>query len=178
MELRRIRNKKGDATDMVLLLIILFFLAVSFIVALFVNDKLKEIIDTTALNESAAYQDITDAFDKMNSTTVQRGFVLFFGLLVVGIMASSFLIRVHPIFIFIYILTLSAAIFVAVFLANTYQIIIETPQLAAIASQQGMINFIMQNIIKILVGVGAMSMIIIFSKIFTRPAGGSGVGDL
>ena len=173
-----LRNKKGDATDVILIMILAFFLAVSFILVTFTNTKLQNIIQTTEFNSTAAAPDILNAFDTINTTTVQRGFVLMFALLIIGIMASSFLIRVHPVFIFIYIFTLSIAIFSSVFLANTFQAIIENPTISAtVAGNQDMINFVMQHIISIILGVGALSMIIIFSKVF-RGTGGGELGDL
>lgn len=167
--LRRL-NKRADPSDIVLLIVLVFFLAISFVVVLFVNSKIKETIDTTALNESEAYSSITSSFATINELTVQRGFVLFFGLLVIGIFVSSFMIKVHPVFIFIYIFTLAMAIFVSVYLANTYEMVVANGQLASIASNYAMVTWVMQNIVKILLGVGALSMIIIFSKI----AGGGG----
>jgi len=148
------------------MLVILFFLAVAMVVALYANSKIKDIIDTTVLNESAAYSSITSSFATVNELTVQRGYLLFFGILIIGIIASSFLIRVHPVFIFIYIITLSVAIFVAVYLANSYELIVSNTQLSALAENYAMMTFVMQHIIKILVGVGAISLIIIFGKLF------------
>lgn len=162
-----IKGKKGDVTDTLMILIIIFFLAVSFIVVLYTNSKIQEVIDTTVLNQSAAYSSISAGLSYINSTVVQRGFVLFFAILCIGVVVSSFLVRVHPVFIFIYIIMLGFTVFVAVFLANSYQAVIENAELAVIAANQGMINYIMQNIIKIIIGVGALSMVIVFSKIFT-----------
>lgn len=160
------KRKKGDPTDIILLLIIVFFLATSMIVALYANSKIKDVIDNTVLNSSAAYSSITYSFAKVNDITVQRGFLLFFGLLCVGILVSSFMIKVHPIFIFIYIITLSSAIFTSVYLANAYQLIAENPEFLAITSQYTTMTYVMQHIVKILLGVGAMSMIVIFGKLF------------
>jgi len=159
------RRIKGDPTDIILLLVIVFFLAISMVVALFANTLIQNIISTTVLNESAAYGSINESFDRVNLFGVQRGFTLFFGILIIGILVSSFLVRVHPVFIFIYIITLGVAIFVGIFLANSYALVVENPQLLEIAENYGMVTFVMQNIVKILLGVGALSMIIIFGKI-------------
>jgi len=160
------QRKKSDPTDIVLLLVILFFLAVSFVVVGYANSKIKEVIDTTALNESDAYPSITASFKTINELTVQRGFVLFFGLLIIGILVSSFLIKVHPAFIFIYIFTLAMAIFTAVYLANAYEMVVSNTQLATLAANYAMMTWTMQNVVMILLGTGALSMVIIFSKVF------------
>ena len=174
--MRSIIRKKSDPTDMFLLLVIIFFLAVSMVVALYANSKVKEVIDTTVLNQSAAYSSIETSFSTINELTVQRGFTLFFGILIIGVIASSFLVKVHPVFIFIYIITLAVAMFVGVYLANTYELIVANSQLAELASNYATMTWVMQNILKILLGVGAMSMIIIFGKLFG--GGSTSPGDI
>lgn len=158
-------KKKGDPTDIFLFLIIIFFLTISLVVALYANTKIHEVVSTTVLNESAAYDSINQSFSKINDFAVQRTFAFIFGLLCIGIVVSSFLIRVHPVFIFLYILTLGVAIFVSVFLANSYALLVDNPQLLAIADKYEMMTWVMQNVVKILIGIGALSMIIIFGKL-------------
>ncbi len=158
-------RKKGDPTDIFLFLVIIFFIAVSFIVVIFANTKIHEIISTTALNQSDAYSSIDASFTNINDFIIQRGFTLFFAILVMGILVSSFLIRVHPIFIFIYIITLLVTILTAVYLSNTYALLVANAQLALIADKFATITWVMQHSAKILLAVGAMSMIIIFGKI-------------
>ena len=160
-----LRKRKGDPTDILLFLIIVFFLAVSLAVTLYANSKIAEIIDTTVLNESEAYQSIHDSFTTINEYTAQRGFTLFFGILIIGIIVSSFLVRVHPVFIFIYIITLGVTILTSVYLANAYAMLVANEQLATISANYAQMTFIMRNIVSILLGTGALSMIVIFGKI-------------
>lgn len=168
-------NRKGDATDIIFFGIIIFFLAVSFIVVIYVNTLLSDVISTTVLNESAAAPTILAAFTNINETVTQRGYVLMFAILIIGQLVSAFLVRVHPIFIFIYLFTLIMSIINAVFLSNLYQAIIENAQFAALASNYSMITYIMQNAIKILIAVGSLAMIITFSKLAQAQSSG---GDL
>jgi len=168
-------KRKGDPTDMILLLVMVFFLVISFVVALYTNEKVHDIISTTALNQSDAYSSIDSAFTTINEFTVQRGFLLFFGILIIGILVSSYMIRVHPIFMFIYIITLIVAIFVAMYLGNAYELVVSNGQLATIADNYAMMTWVMEHITLILLGVGALSMIIIFGKI---GGGGSSTQDL
>ena len=168
-------KRKGDPTDMILLLVMVFFLVVSFVVAIYTNEKVHDIISTTALNQSDAYSSIDSAFTTINEFTVQRGFLLFFGILIIGILVSSYMIRVHPIFMFIYIITLIVAIFVAMYLGNAYELVVSNGQLATIADNYAMMTWVMEHITLILLGVGALSMIIIFGKI---GGGGSSTQDL
>jgi len=168
-------KRKGDPTDMILLLVMVFFLVISFVIALYANGKVHEVISTTVLNQSDAYSSIDAAFTTVNEFTVQRGFLLFFGILIIGILVSSFMIRVHPVFMFIYIITLIVAIFVAMYLGNAYELVVSNGQLATIADNYAMMTWVMEHITLILLGVGALSMIIIFGKI---GGGGSSTQDL
>jgi len=165
------KNKKGDMADVFVYIIIAIFLAISFIVVIFVNGKLRDVITETALNETSVAPTIINAMDIMNETTVQRGYALFMGILLVGILVSSFLVRVHPAFIFIYIIGLAFAIFVSVFLGNLYYEFIQVEEFATIAANQGMITFFMKNLVKLTLAIGALSMIIVFSKIFSNSGG-------
>lgn len=172
MQLRKLR-KKGDATDVFIVMVVLFFLAVAFIVGIFVNSKISEVITTTALNDSAAAAQIVATFDNVNVSGVQRAYTLVFTLMVIFVMASAFLTRVHPFWIWIYIVMLIATILTSVFMANTYGALIDNPVFADVVATQTMITFFMANAVKIALGISALSMIIVFSKLFSAPSGGS-----
>lgn len=159
------QRKKGDPTDILLFLVIVFFLAISLPIVLFANSKVHYLISNTVLNSTDAYDSINESFSMINEFVAQRAFTLFFGILIIGIIVSSFLIRVHPVFIFIYIIVLGTSILTAVYLANSYAMVVANPQLAAIAANYEMMTFVMRNVTKILLAVGALSMIIIFGKI-------------
>lgn len=177
--LKRKKGKRGDVSDIMVFLLIGVFLAISFIVVLFVNDVLVKTIETTDLNETSAAPSILESFDRVNSSTVQRGFALFMGIMIIGVMVSAFLVRVHPAFIFLYLIVLAFTIFVSVFLGNLYETVITVEEFATVAADQQMITFFMENIVKIVLAVGAMSIIVVFGKIFgspgsSRPSGAGG----
>lgn len=167
------KNKRGDATDPMIILIILGFLAVTFIVVIFVNTKISSIISDTRLNESAAFPDIDAAFDQINVNAVQQGFILMFGIMIIFVIASSFLVRVHPVFLFLYIFVLIATIVAAVFVGNFYDKLQDNAELNAIMITQPMINTIMNNIVLVTMAIGGLTMLIVFSKVFDAPTGRS-----
>lgn len=165
-------NNKGDASEIITFVIIIFFLAVGLLVAAFVVDKFKDTVENTPLNETSVSSSIVEGLNLMTTHSIQRGYVLIFGFLIIGMMVSSFLVRVHPVWIFIYILFTAFAVIIAVPLANTYDMLINTSAFQEIASQQTMINWIMQHSIKIAIGAAVLSMVILFSKL---PEGSSPV---
>ena len=63
-------------------------------------------------------------------------------------------------------------VFVAVYLANTYERIVANEQLAMISQNYATITFIMQNSVKILIAAWAISILIIFGKVV---GGGGGI---
>lgn len=168
--------KKGDPTDIILFLVIVFFLVISLVVAIFVNTKIQTIISTTVLNQSAAYDSINTSFSNVNDLGVQRTFTFIFGLLIIGIIVSSFLIRVHPVFMFLYIIMLAVTIFISIFLANSYALLVDNPLLMEIAEKYEMMTWVMQHVVKILIGVGALSMLIIFGKLGGGTSGSGSFG--
>ena len=158
-------KRKGDPTDIMLFLVIIFFLAVSLAIAVYANTIIHKVISDTTLNESQAYSQIDSAFTKVNDYAVQRTFTFIWGLLILGIIISSFLVRVHPIFMFLYIIMLIVTIFISIFLANSYATIVDNSLLSDISSKFETMTWLMQHIVQVLIGVGALSMIIIFGKI-------------
>lgn len=169
-----LKNKKGDVSDYFTFLILVFFLAISFLVVSFANNEISNVIKTTALNDTSVAQSATDQIDSWVSTITQRGFVMIVAFLIIGMMVSSFMIRIHPIFFFLYLIFLGIAIFVAVPLANSYQMVMEAEALSSIASQQTMTNWIMQHLVLIMLAAGALSMIITFGKLFGSRGGYEG----
>ena len=172
MQLRKI-NKKGDATDPLIVMVILFYLAISYIIGILVNDKLFTVIETTALNSSEAAPAILSTFGNLNSVGIQRAYVLVFTLMVIFVMASAFLVRVHPFWIWIYFIMLFVTVLTSVLMANTYGALLENPSLAAVISGQPMITFFMENAVFVALGISAFSIVIVFSKLFSAPSGGS-----
>jgi len=173
-----LRNKKGDVNDYITFIIIVFFLATSFLIVIFANDQISTMIKTTDLNNTDVAAGATAQIDKMTDTVVQNSFVAALAFLIIGMMVSSFMVRIHPIWLFIYIIFLAVSIFVAMPLANSYQILINTPALSEVASKQVMTNWIMEHFVHILLGAGALSMLVTFGKLFSSNPGATGVGDI
>lgn len=162
------KGKKGDVSDGIIFVVIIFFLAVSLVIVAFVNSKFSYIVKNTVLNESAAASDIAAGLDNMTDHSIQRAFVILFAFMIIGMMISSFMVRVHPVWIFLYILFLGIAVILAVPLANIYSEIVNNSVLNEVASKQTAITYVMQHSIQILIGAVALSMIVLFAKIPER----------
>lgn len=171
-----IKNKKGQATNIILFLIVIFFLAVSLVTVIFVNDKIADVIKTTALNQTNVSSEITDSMDIINSDVVDNTFAFVGAILIIGMMISAFLSDRHPAWFFLYIIVLAISIFSAAPLANMYQAVIENPAFAAsVASNQVAINYFMNNYIKIIIVSSILSITIALTK-FNSPS--SSIADI
>lgn len=159
-----LEGRRGDVSDGIVFIVILFFLAVSFIVVGFANTKISHIIETTALNQSDAAAGILQASEKLSSSGINFAFTILFALSILSIMITSFLVRIHPAWFFLYLLFLGIAIFLAVILSNVYGAIEDNAQLALITQQQTMITWVMHHSVKIVIATILLSMVLLFAK--------------
>ncbi len=171
MEYKKIfKDKKGDLPDMLIFLITIFVFAIGLLILAFVIPLISDGLNTAALNQSAEGRGVIEEIAQLGNQGLQRGFLFLFVGFIAGLMISSFLVRTHPIFMFLYILFLGLTVFLGTFLGNAFEQVVTSPALAATAADQGLITIVMQNIVLISLVVGALSMIIIFAKF-------SGVGS-
>lgn len=161
-----LKGKQGQATNIILFTVIIFFLVISLTAAIFVNDKIADVIKTnSALNSTSVAGDITDKLDTINSSVIDNTFAFIAAILIIGMMISGFLSSRHPAWFFLYIIVLAVAIFTAAPLANTYQLIIENPSFAAsVAANQPAMNYFMTNYIKIIIVAAIASIIVALSS--------------
>ena len=88
------------------------------------------------------------------------------GISLVSIFIVSFFVDSHPIFIPIYIILLGFVVVIGVIANHVYDEFAANTDLATVAADQLFMLTIMDNFILILVGVGIISMTIIFAKPF------------
>ena len=160
----RIKGKKGDVTDTIVFTIIVFILVVGFFIIAFVVPNITEGLRVAGLNSTSEGANAIDELDKFGTITIQRGvFFLVIGLMI-STLISSFLIRTHPIFKFLYIIFLGLSVFIGTYLANAYDSIRNVAVFSDQLATQTLMNIIMENLILIIISVGALSMVIIFAK--------------
>jgi len=168
MALRKITSVKGDISELPLFIVMAFFLAVAFICVGFFIDVVYDVVNDTALNDTSVSTQVKDQLSVITSETLHKSFAVFFAIGVIGMLISSFLVRIHPVFLFLYIISAGFSLFVTLFLANTYQDLTEVGALASVANQQTITNYIMQYSVTIFMAVGFLSMIVLFAKIFSK----------
>ena len=170
--MKYLETKKGDLPDILIFLVSVVILAVGLFVFAFVIPTIANELGNAGLNNSVEGVSAVREMSDIGTQTIQNGFFLIFVGLVMGTMISSFLARTHPIFVFLYIIFLGITIFLATYLGNFYESITEIELFAETLASQSLINLVMNNLVTITLGVGALSMVILFSKFTSGTSGG------
>ncbi len=168
-----LKDKRGDVTDGMVFLLTVFILAIGMFIFAFVIPEITDGLKEGGLNNSPEGIFAIDELESVGVELIQRGFVVLFAGLVIGVMISAFLTRTHPIFLFLYVFFLILTVFIGTYLGNAYEQLAETPIFAETLASQVMINAVMTNIINIVIGVSALSMIIVFAKFSTLKSSGA-----
>lgn len=167
MKLRPIlKNKKADVSEFIIWPVVIFFIAVSFLVSAYIINAFSTTIKKTTLNETDVGVESITKLDNIAQVVIQRAFLSVFAFLIIGTLLSSFLVRIHPAFLVIYIIFFAIGCFISIPLANTYQKLMENAEMAEVAGYQTMMNTIMEKILWVMIGVGAMSLIVVFGKMY------------
>lgn len=169
--------KKGDLPDMLIFLITIFVFAIGLLIFAFVIPKISDGLITAGMNESSEGATSIAELAELGNTGMQTGFLFLFTGFVMGLMISSFLVRTHPIFIFLYVIFLGITVFLGTYIGNAFEQVATSPALADTAASQGLITIVMQNIVLITLAIGALSMIIIFAKFSGIKSSGGGGGN-
>lgn len=162
-----VNSKRGEVSDMLIWLITIFILAVGLFIIIYVVPSISGGLRTAGLNDSTAGANAIDSMEDMASGVFNYGFLILFVGLVISLMISSFLIRTHPIFMFLYILFLGITLFVGLYLGNAYDTLKNNAIFSSVVENASFINLVMGHIVEITLAVGALSMIIIFAKFST-----------
>lgn len=168
----KLKSKKGDVTDMIIFVITVVILGIGLFIFSFVIPQISKGLGDVGLNNTSEGQNAINEMRDIGVNTMQRGFFLLFCGLILSLMITSVFSDVHPMFLILYFLILGISIILALYLGNMYQQIAETPIFAESLATQGLINSVMENIVGIVLAVGALTMIITFSKFSSILGGG------
>lgn len=168
MKMRSIlKPKKGELTDMMIFLITIFTLAVGLFTFTFIIPAITSGLRLAGLNSTTEASNAIDQMDTIGTSTINNGFMMLFVGLILSVMITSFLVRTHPIFLFLYIFFLAITLLLSFYLGNAYNTIITTPIFANTVQNASFITLVMSHIAEICLAVGALSMIIVFAKFST-----------
>ena len=161
-----VKRKHGDITDSLALLITLFILGIGLFILAWIIPQIASGLSLAGMNSSVEGTSAINQLSDFGMNGIQRGFFWLFIGLCIAELISAFYLDSHPIWLFLYIIFLGLTIIIAAYLGNAYESMVS---LSAFSSfSQGYITIVMQNIIKIVISVSALSMVIIFSKFMSN----------
>lgn len=157
-------SNKGQAVfDLVILLLIVFFIAVA---ALFGGYIFSQ------LNDEIQSDPDFDTLSKSTSNTLNTNYVTIFDnvifftiiLLWIGLIATSFMIDTHPIFFIITIFFMIVVFIAGMALANAYEDISSDNDLSVYSQGFTKTNFIFDNFLLSLIVIGFSTALALYAK--------------
>jgi hypothetical protein len=96
---------------------------------------------------------------------MDQGFlILFAGLIIVEIF-SAFLIRQHPIFLFLYFVTMLVGTLLSIYLQNAFESIQAIPLFATTISNMPILSYVMAHLVISIVVIDILTLLVIFAKV-------------
>jgi len=164
MKLRKIkRNKRGSIIDIGFLLIAILGLALFILIVGYVFPQITSQVKTSEIGTNADSVKALDSSDNIILRFDGIFLAIYIGI-AISVLITSFFIDSSPILIPVYIIGLGIMIIFAVVAENVYENFAENGTLLAVAASHTITNYIMSHLILITIGLGVLSMILIFAK--------------
>lgn len=167
MNLRTITNKKGNISDVAVIITILFGFAIAILVILYAWNQMKTPLDESlqgagdeaTFNVSSFYEQTTGGITIFDTLVP----ILLVGLMI-STLVSAFMIKSHPVIFFISLFTLAIFVIIAVIFGNTFQAVSETPSFTTTAGSLDVTTMIMKNLPKITLVIFGIIILVLFMK--------------
>jgi len=158
------KNKRGDFTGVLYLIVMIvaaaFFLLIAGFVSTEIGNEMKEKFNSSTPEVNEAF-DAT--IDTANNTFSAVWYVIFSGL-ILGLFVTAWHMRTEVIYVPIFIILLVVTIIIGIAMSNAYEKLYEVEALSDIAATQGSINFMMDKLPYVALIVGLIALIITFAK--------------
>lgn len=159
-------GKKGSIEDVFFVGIWIFVIAIAFLVLGYIAPLIANEMQSSDIGTVTQASKAINKTTTMVNTAIDPVFMIIFVGLIIGIVITGFLITVHPVFIPIFIIFIAIAIVLGVIFSNVYEELSTTSALNETAARYTFSTAIMNNLPIIILVIGIVSMVIIFSKIF------------
>lgn len=167
-------NKRGDFTDPIILIILIFIFATGLLVFAFIIPTISNGLLAGGLNNTAEGTSAINQLQDFGTFGIQRGFIFLAMGLIISMFVTAILSNFHPAFAFLYFLILIASSLLSIYFSNAFDTIASNPALATIMEEQTLFTFFMNNYLTITIISGVITMIILFSRFKDIPGAGGG----
>lgn len=164
-----LKEKKGSLPDVILFPLKVLITAVSLLLVGFFLVQFSARLVDTPLNDTAVGSKSIIFMDNIGANNIPKYFAILFTFDIIGLIVTSFLITLAPVFFVLYLIFVGFAIILAVFSEVFYDKFSQVTALQSYIASQDMINFIFNRATLIVLVIGAISAIIIMAKLGKQP---------
>lgn len=153
------KNKKGSALDLIFIGVILLFFAVVLLVGFKVSSEFNTQVQSQAGMPTEA-RTASSTLVGYYPGVIDNMFLLLSIGLAIAVLILAALVRIHPIFVPLYIISLIFFIFLSGVFSNIYQEMAASPELATEAAQLVITSHILEYLPLIIGIIGTILMVI------------------
>lgn len=160
-----ISSRKGSVTDILFLAIAAFVISVVIVLCYMLSSVMSARIQSVVPVPAEA----TAGADTMIGyfpTYIDGGFMFMIITLAIGTLVMAALVRVHPVFIPIYLLGLLVVIFLCGIFSNTYNTLAAMPEFSTYAGNLAFVNYVM-TYLPFIVGVFGFILCVVMYKLWS-----------
>lgn len=155
------KGKKGSYRDLIFISMILLAVAMTILISYFFVGEFNTLIQDIPIVDSYAKDAVQNVEDNY-TTTVDSSFLIMTVMMAIIMFVLAALIRVHPIWIILYIPSYIFAIFISSILSNIYQQMAATSQLLSYADSLPITSVIMTYLPLVIMAYGAILAIVMY----------------
>ena len=160
---RLLKNKKGSVLDLIFIGIFCLAFAFAILIGFKITTEFNTVIQANADIPTEAKTASTSLLGEY-SGSLDYGFLFFTVGLGIGVLILAALVRVHPIFIVLYVIGLVMVIFFAGIFSNVYQAIADTTEFTTLSSQLLFVDKVMTFLPLFVAVVGTLLCIIMYKS--------------
>jgi O-antigen ligase len=156
-------KKKASVFDLVMFIVFMFAFAIVFLITYKITISLNNNIQqSTVISDAgkAAVQNVRDSF----VSRFDAIYLFIFVFMAIAIFVAVASLNTHPIMFWVSIILIVILGFVAAILANVYNDVAATPDLASISGEFKMMPFIMKNYVPVVIIIMMVALIVAFAK--------------
>ncbi len=158
-----LKNKKGSVLDLIVIGTVLLVFAFTILIGFKITTEFNTMIQTNA-DIPAEGKAASTALLGEYTTTMDYGFLFFLVGLSITVLIMAALVRVHPIFIALYVVGLFLVIFLAGVFSNIYQGLAESSEFTALSGQLLFIDKTMTFLPWFVAVVGVLLCIVMYKS--------------
>lgn len=159
-----IKNKRGDFTGIIYLVVTVAVLAIVLLIGGYIADTTASALKEKISSDDARVNESFDATINVARNTLPAVWYAILAVMLLGLFITAWYMPTHPILVPVFIILLILVVIVGVAMSNAYEMLYEVEQLEEMAENQSSIYFIMKNLPLIGLVIGIIVLIVTFAK--------------